>query len=272
MREPSYFGFTEPVINGVLAGILCGKGLLAGAELKVRVGTSLRKPDIPISLQGFRVILEGKLESNTAQSRLESQCLDRIREGLCDISIGVVYHLPQPSGQDEVFAEFTMTTLQTMVSQAEFDVAVWGPGVPDPTRLKSWTRENLDGLAAIIRESVYEAHRIDTLKDAVERIEATLDAGGVLFLQVLSQGIKGLSEKLAPHLELPQPKGQKEWLRTLKIALLVLLDAAIFYNIIQPKIQRPRQNQLSTIDALKQKHGGYISAFKNGFKKALQTN
>jgi len=265
MSENTLFGFSESIINGTLAGLLCGRGLISGAELVTRVGGELRRPDIMLNLQGFRIILEGKVDQRTARRQLEHQCTERINEDLCEISIGVIYHLPRP--ENGLFDEPTIPALKALLSQGEFEVAVWGPGAPEPALLKPWSTEDLGGLASTIRDAVHEAHAADVLSDAVSRIESTLAAAASALLASDPKSFKNLAEKLATPLELPKPKTQQEFVRTVKMGFLVLLDAAIFYNVLQPQ-----QKELSAVENLKRKHGSYSSALARAFEKALTIN
>jgi len=85
--------YSEPALNVLLAQLLTKRGLLGAAELVVRQRKEIRKPDVPILISGIWVILEGKLEKPSAKEELERQCKERIEEGLCDISVGVIYKL-----------------------------------------------------------------------------------------------------------------------------------------------------------------------------------
>ena len=52
----------------------------------------------------------------------------------------------------------------------------------------------------------------------------------------MSAVMKKLADKLAILLELPQPSNDSERTKTIKMALLVLTDAAIYYNMIGPRL------------------------------------
>ena len=74
MEPISHFGFSEAAINSAVASLLCGRGLLAGAEMITRSRRQVRRPDVMMSHQGIRIILEGKIESAQAKQQLLNQC------------------------------------------------------------------------------------------------------------------------------------------------------------------------------------------------------
>jgi len=261
MSEDSLYGFSEASINVTLAELLSRRNLIAGAELITKGDGEPRRPDVLLNHQGFRIILEGKIDKKTARKELEAQCKKRVAEDLCDISLGVVYRLPQVNND-----LFTIPKLQVLLTQAEYDVAVWGPDVPEPRVLQDWVTQDLDGLAGVIRDAAYETASTDVLSGAIEKIRNTLDTASTYILSAMPKGMKKLAEDLAPTLELPKPKNQQERLRTLKMAFLVLMDGAIFYNVLRGR------RRLSSIANLKKKHGSCITALNKAFERALKIN
>jgi hypothetical protein len=86
-------GITEPTLNVALADLLRQHELMALGEAIIHrtlkgVG---KKPDVLITINGIKVILEGKFEASGIETVLEQQCIERIDEGLCEICIGVIY-------------------------------------------------------------------------------------------------------------------------------------------------------------------------------------
>ncbi len=77
--------YREEVLNYILAEILRSYGLTANPEI-IEKG---RMPDVIILVGGIKVILEGKL-AGTGRA-LKKQAKERLRSGLADISVGVIY-------------------------------------------------------------------------------------------------------------------------------------------------------------------------------------
>ncbi|MCD6282503.1 hypothetical protein J7J84_02700 [bacterium] len=261
MSEDTLYGFSEASINVTLAELLSQRNLIAGAELITKGDGEPRRPDVMLNHQGFRIILEGKIEKKTARKELETQCKKRVTEDLCDISLGVVYRLPQANND-----LFTIPKLQVLLTQAEYDIAVWGPDVPEPRLLQDWVTQDLDGLAGVVRDAVHEAASADVLSEAIDRIRNTLDAASSFILGAMPKGVKRLAEDLAPSLELPKPKNQQERIRTLKMAFLVLMDATIFYDVLSSR------KPLKSVESLKKKHGSHVAALRKAFENALDIN
>ena len=77
--------FREEVINVKLADALIARGLEANAETIKRSG----RPDVLISLEGVKVVLEGRTASQEAALMRDAE--ERVENGVADISIAVVY-------------------------------------------------------------------------------------------------------------------------------------------------------------------------------------
>lgn len=78
-------GFREEVINIELARMFCKKGLKAIPE---NIIGNKKMPDILILVDGVKLVLEGKFGN---KNRLHNQAKERIKGGLCEISIAIVY-------------------------------------------------------------------------------------------------------------------------------------------------------------------------------------
>jgi len=86
-------GTTEPTLNVALANLLRQRELMALGEAIIHRTTKGvgKKPDVLITINGIKVILEGKFEASGIETVLEKQCIERIDDGLCEICIGVIY-------------------------------------------------------------------------------------------------------------------------------------------------------------------------------------
>lgn len=77
----------EEVFNIKLADVLQERGIDADPE---RIENN-KKPDIIISIDGLRIILEGKFNIGSNETILKDQCKKRLEQGLSHIVMGVLY-------------------------------------------------------------------------------------------------------------------------------------------------------------------------------------
>ncbi len=264
MSSEELFGISEIAVNTTLAAMLCDLGYLAGGEIVTRARSQIRKPDVLIQLSGMRVILEGKLDKPTARAELEAQCKERIDDELCEVSIGIVYRLSQP--RNGLFDNVSDIGLRKLIREGQYDIAVWGLGSTEPTLLQDWTTKPFAGIAESICGAVYEAQSIDVLSEAVARIRSVIEDSAAPLLACYTQGLKHIADVIAPKLELRQPKNQREQIQTVKIAFLVLLDAAIFYTSLIGK------HKLQNLEYHKDSEGSYAEGFRRAFNTALDIN
>jgi hypothetical protein len=113
---------TEPTLNVALAQLLERRELQALGEVVIHrkakgVG---KKPDVLLTVNGVKVIIEGKFAAPGIESILEKQCLDRIEDGLCELCIGIIYSKMQPTGltltMKEVEAELLKSKFRALVT------------------------------------------------------------------------------------------------------------------------------------------------------------
>lgn len=265
MEPASRYEFSEAAINAAVAALLCERDLGAGAELISKGRRQVRRPDVMINYRGFSIIIEGKIDSPQAKERLVHQCKERISEGLCDISVGVVYQMPHANGST-LFESRTETGLRKILKKSKYDIAVWRLDFPEPALVQGWITKDLAGLGDVIRDAVHEARSTDELDSAVGQIRDELYGAAARLSAVDASGFEKLAFKLAPKLELPTPKNQQEVFRTIQIAFLVLLDAAVFYNAI-----RSGQN-LPSVTSFLERHGSHIESLRHSFNAALAIN
>lgn len=265
MEPVGRYEFSEAAINAAVAALLCERDLGAGAELISKGRRQVRRPDVMINYRGFSIIIEGKIDSPQAKERLVHQCKERISEGLCDISVGVVYQMPHANGST-LFESRTETGLRKILKKSKYDIAVWRSDFPEPALVQGWITKDLAGLGDVIRDAVHEARSMDELDSAVGQIRDELYGAAARLSTVDASGFEKLAFKLAPKLELPTPKNQQEVFRTIQIAFLVLLDAAVFYNAI-----RSGQN-LPSVTSFLERHGSHIESLRHSFNAALAIN
>lgn len=79
--------YREEVINIRLADLLRGIGFGATGEI-ISKG---KLPDVMVYVNGLRIIIEGRFETSPLVSELKRKCRERVEDGICDISLGVIY-------------------------------------------------------------------------------------------------------------------------------------------------------------------------------------
>jgi hypothetical protein len=253
--------YSEPALNVMLAEALTKQGFMGAGELVVKGKKEIRKPDVFILIDGVKVILEGKLPKPSARNELTEQCQKRVSEGLCDVSIGVIYHLAK---SDKLFTP--MGELKSLLKKSKFEVSVWIPGRNEAEQKISWDAVDLNSLGKLIRSVINEVVSADILKEAVDELNYTIiEATSDIISRLGSEEAIGrLTENMAKIMEVHKPKNKDEQIRTLKMSILVLLDASIFYDVISDK------SELLSFDRNKKKEKTWIRAMDRSFLEALK--
>jgi len=123
---------TEPTFNVALAQLLRRRELQALGEVVVHrkakgVG---KKPDVLLTVNGVRVIIEGKFATPEIESILEKQCLDRIEDGLYEICIGIIY-----SKTESTSLTLTMKEVEAKLLNSKFQALVAYVALPEVEQL-----------------------------------------------------------------------------------------------------------------------------------------
>ncbi len=252
---------SETTLNVLLAELLEKRGLFGASELIFKRREKVRKPDVLVRIQGVRVVVEGKILKPTAKQELSAQCVGRIDEGLADVGIGVIYKLQHPES-----LIFSNVEVKKMLEGSTFEVAVWSASAAGPRAVADWTEVELDSLVRLVRSSVNEAASQDLLREAVNQMREALDRAVETLMQETMDKFAQLAKDLAGLIEVPEPKKDEEFVRAVKMALLVLMDAIIFYNVVAPGAELP------SLESLKKKRKSLVLALQNAFDKALRVN
>ena len=210
---------TEPTLNVALAQLLRKRELQALGEVVVHrqakgVG---KKPDVLLTVNGVKVIIEGKFASSGIESILEKQCIERIEDGLCEICIGVIYSKMQPSTLTT-----TMKEVESMLLKSNFRALVSYVAPPEfeqlsfdytqspmPPGLKKmgWHDVDINQLADLVRASYTSVVSEDILGKAVESFASALQTAVEKLMtsgppEVLAAKISSIMEiPEAPHEE-----------------------------------------------------------------------
>jgi hypothetical protein len=205
---------TEPTLNVVLAHLLRRRELLALGEVVVHrqakgVG---KRPDVLLTVNGVKVIVEGKFASSGIESILEKQCIERIEDGLCEICIGVIYSKMQPTTltvtMKEVESMLLKSRFQALVSYVappEFEQLgldyVQSP-VPPGLKQMGWHEVDINQLADLVRASYTSVVSEDILGKAVESFASALQRAVEKLMT--SSPPEVLAAKISTIMEIPE--------------------------------------------------------------------
>ena len=212
---------TEPTLNVVLADLLRRRELQALGEVVIHrkakgVG---KKPDVLLTVNGVKVIIEGKFAASGIDSVLEKQCIERIEDGLCEICIGVIYSKMQFTSLATTMREVRSILLKskfqalvTYVAPAEFEQLsfdyVQSP-LPPGLKKMGWHEVDINQMADLVRSSYTSVVSEDILGKAVESFASALQsAAGKL---MTSSPPDVLAAKISAIMEIPEaPREERE--------------------------------------------------------------
>jgi hypothetical protein len=166
--------FREEAINVQLANILGTRGLEANAETIARGG----RPDVLISLEGLKVILEGRTASQ--QAALMRDATERVEDGLADISIAVVY--PR-----DLKTATSMTDLTRKIEAARYDGRIFyiaSAGLASTLFEGASLDEVIQYINTVFRLRVQNdvvREQVAQLRDAIERAVDQASASNLFF-------------------------------------------------------------------------------------------
>lgn len=207
---------TEPTLNVALAHLLRKRELQALGEVVVHrqakgVG---KKPDVLLTVNGVKVIIEGKFAAPGIQAVLERQCIDRIEDGLCEICVGVIYSKVkmQPATltvtMKEVESMLLKSKLQALLSYVA-PAQSQQPPIPPGLKKMGWQEVDINQLADLVRASYTSVVSEDILGKAVESFASALQAAAEKLMT--SSPPEVLAAKLSTIMEIPEaPREEPE--------------------------------------------------------------
>lgn len=211
---------TEPTLNVVLAHLLRRRELQALGEVVIHrkakgVG---KKPDVLLTVNGVRVIIEGKFATSGVESTLEKQCLDRIEDGLCEICIAIIYsRMPVTSltlTMKEVEAKLLNSKFQALVAyvappEAEQLALHFNtePTIPPGLRKIGWYEVDINQLANLVRASYTSVVSEDILGKAVESFASALQSAAEKL--ITSNPPDALAAQISEIMEIPKAPHEK---------------------------------------------------------------
>jgi len=160
---------SEIKLTAELARLLCERGLIGAGEFLIKKSDQLKRPDIPIWLNGLKVIIEGKLHKDNAKFSLETDSKKRINEGLCEIAIGIIYN-PRTFQNQITFDQFAIFKL---LEDSIFQVKIWHISeIGSKVLYDKWLSMNITDLAHGIKEAERNIISGSLLQQIIEDLSA----------------------------------------------------------------------------------------------------
>lgn len=153
-------GYREEVFNVLLALLLHQRGVVTAPEQSLKDALQPRRciPDVLVSFQGLRTVIEGKVDDQPqAQERALGEARERVSKGIAHIGVAVLY----PAGLRQVpFADLTDS-----LARSSFHIAVCSEAGET-----GWTEGGLDYLADLLRRTFHQLVKEDVVTKAVEAL------------------------------------------------------------------------------------------------------
>ncbi len=195
MKQGAFpIGITEPTLNVILSQLLRRRGLNALGE--VIIHGKGKKPDVLLTVNGVRIIIEGKFEASWAATALEKQCLERIEEGLCEICVGVQY----PKFVSETLIP-DQKQLEGQLIKAKLQAYVAWLSSPQVKDI-GWNQVSIAQLADLITSSYTTLVTEDILGEAINSLSLALQNAADKLTASVELGL--LAEKMGQAMEIPQ--------------------------------------------------------------------
>jgi hypothetical protein len=188
--------YREEVFNVVLAQLLHERGVVSAPEKvlrRVARERQRRMPDVIVTFQGLRTIIEGKVEDQPgAGDTVLQQAKERVEEGISHIGIALLY----PACLRQVAFE----DLKGELARAALRMAVYSEAGGT-----GWREGDLDQLAELLRRTYGELVKEDVVAHAAAALREGVDAFGEALL-----GAPGSVERAAEALGIREgPRRQR---------------------------------------------------------------
>lgn len=155
-------GYREEVFNVLLALLLHERGVITAPEQSLRLAAQSRRqlPDVLVSFQGLRTVIEGKVDDQPdAHEQAFQQAQERVSKGIAHIGVAVVY--------PATLRSHPFSDLMNALTTATFQVAVYSEAGE-----AGWTEGGLDYLANLLRRTFDQLVEEDVVAKAVEALDA----------------------------------------------------------------------------------------------------
>ncbi|MHA2297817.1 MAG: Eco57I restriction-modification methylase domain-containing protein [Candidatus Hodarchaeales archaeon] len=245
-----------------LANLLCNSGL--GTISGSREVMTKKRSDILLVVQGIKVLLEGTMEKEGAKEKLESRCPESIINGTCEISVGIIH----PRSLTEEHLTTTREEIRESLKRGQLTVKTWKMSETGHSIVHDWVNANLQQVIDLIESSIASLASEDMLVNTIDRLSGTLDECIDDLKELLKNDnlpLTTLAAQLAGLLEISKPVKPIEVIQVMKMAYLLLIDAIIFYNVIQPKVEG-----VKSVDSNVDEAGTVLSGLVNSLTDAMQ--
>lgn len=158
-------GYREEVFNVLLALLLHERGVVTAPEqsLKQAVEGRRRIPDVLVSFQGLRTVIEGKVDDQPqAQERAILEAQERVSKGIAHIGVAVLY--------PATLRQVPFASLMDSLAHSTFRIAVCSEAGET-----GWTEGGLDYLADLLRRTFHQLVKEDVVSKAVETLNAGIN-------------------------------------------------------------------------------------------------
>ena len=186
----------EEVINVKLADALSAKGLEADAETI----QAKSRPDVLVSLNGIKLVIEGRHYKQGAALRADAKT--RIQKGIGDISLAVEYSDPLYEG--------STAALQKKLENTNFAGSIFYFAA-SAIQEKSFSDTSLEDLSSLIRSAFQLIVQNDVVRQQVAAVEKSIAEAVTLATTTnLFFKSKTVREKLKAALAIDLSKKMKE--------------------------------------------------------------
>jgi hypothetical protein len=183
-------GYREEVFNVLLALLLHQRGVVTAPEQSLRQAIQGRRriPDVQVSFQGLRTVIEGEVDDQPqAQERALQEAQERVTRGIAHIGVAVVY----PAALRKVSFPSVMDSL----AHSTFRIAVCSEAGET-----GWTEGSLDYLAELLRRTFHQLVKEDVVTKAVEILD-----GGIAEFARLTFTSRATTQRAAQILGIGEP-------------------------------------------------------------------
>jgi hypothetical protein len=154
----------EEVLNVLLAQAICDTGMMADPENILKVHGERNMPDVLLSFQGLRCVLDGKYtDAQNSKVQVQQQVDERLANGMAHVGIGLLY--PK---ELRTFGDFTKLQSALRTTELRFFIAT-------ESEKGNWQTGTLDNLLEKLRHSHANLAQDDVVTRSVELLQFGMD-------------------------------------------------------------------------------------------------
>jgi len=196
--------YREEVFNVILAQLLHERGVVSAPEKilrRVAQERQRRMPDVIVTFQGLRTIIEGKVGDQAgAEDAVLRQAKERVEEGVSHIGIALLY----PACLRQVPFE----DLKGELARAALRMAVYSEAGGT-----GWREGDLDQLAELLRRTYSELVREDVVAQAAAALREGVETFGEALLSApgsVERAAEALGSREGPRRQGRERAGEGE--------------------------------------------------------------